>query len=586
MTDQNNRGFRKFMLDPKNSVMTYIADNIPPEHLSQQHQQGSSGRLQHGPTNGQQQQQQDPSRPQQNQPLSQPPQNQSHQDGFMRPPLPTRPSQSNSPSSSPRPGYAQPVRSSQMSLNTPYVASKVSQANQGLNGYAGAQSQGPGSQSMSNSSLAQESVSQQGPQSQYSSVQNGGPSAAVVGQGPPQPGARRRNSPQSAPRLYHRMMLEFEITKKTFFLAKSQHNTHEMASTAYELESSSRRIWGLRYEHSWEFEGYSEAGHQAVFSKWQAEYEMWADTVLDIQDGQILADVANPSKYGHTSMHRDAEDWDSRSRHDRAGFQELNGEIQHPSPSMRLGEMLPHMPQQMAPNQQVLPQQQMPLQQQMSIPQQMPPQQQFPPPQQMPQLQTLSMDQSKPPSQSMQSSQRSWPVPPESFPQNGPPPTFSDQNMPPQQRQQSPQPPQMPIIQSPPPNMQNGQSMQPDQLNASPNIQNAPIGLAPNVPDPNMQQPQNTRPGQPPNTQQAQTRPPQQYTQQNQGMPSDPAPKGPRQQILGLGQQGPPRNGMSPGQSAPQSQNMGPRQNPSSRPGSQVPSSLQAGGQMLGGGRS
>ena len=43
---------------------------------------------------------------------------------------------------------------------------------------------------------------------------------------------------------------------------------------------------------------------------------------------------------------------------------------------------------------------------------------------------------------------------------------------------------------------------------------------------------------------------------------------------------------MSPGQSAPQSQNMGPRQNPSSRPGSQVPSSLQAGGQMLGGGRS
>ena len=222
MTDQNNRGFRKFMLDPKNSVMTYIADNIPPEHLSQQHQQGSSGRLQHGPTNGQQQQQQDPSRPQQNQPLSQPPQNQSHQDGFMRPPLPTRPSQSNSPSSSPRPGYAQPVRSSQMSLNTPYVASKVSQANQGLNGYAGAQSQGPGSQSMSNSSLAQESVSQQGPQSQYSSVQNGGPSAAVVGQGPPQPGARRRNSPQSAPRLYHRMMLEFEITKKTFFLAKSR----------------------------------------------------------------------------------------------------------------------------------------------------------------------------------------------------------------------------------------------------------------------------------------------------------------------------------------------------------------------------
>lgn len=217
MADQNNRGFRKFMLDPKNSVMTYIADNIPPEHLSQ-HQQGSNGRMQHGPMNGQQQ---DPSRLQQNQLLSQNPQNQS-QDGFMRPPLPNRPSQSNSPSSSPRPGYAQPVQSSQMPLTAPYVASNVSQANQGLNGYAGAQSQGPGSQPMSNLSLAQESVSQHGPQSQFSPVQNGGPSAAVVGQGPPQPGARRRNSPQSAPRLYHRMMLEFEIMKTTFFLAKSR----------------------------------------------------------------------------------------------------------------------------------------------------------------------------------------------------------------------------------------------------------------------------------------------------------------------------------------------------------------------------
>lgn len=219
MADHNNRGFRKFMLDPKSSVLTYIADNIPPEHMS--HQQGSNGRLQSGAMNSQQPNVQDPNRFQQNQNLGQTPQNQS-QDNLMRPPLPTRPSQSNSPSSSPRPGYAQPVQSSQMPMNTPYIASNMVQPNQGLNGYAGAQSQLPGSESTSNLSMAQESMSQQDPQGRFSSIQNSSPSTAIMGQGPPQPGARRRNSPQSAPRLYHRMMLDFEITKKAFFTARAR----------------------------------------------------------------------------------------------------------------------------------------------------------------------------------------------------------------------------------------------------------------------------------------------------------------------------------------------------------------------------
>lgn len=214
MADPSSRGFRKFMLDPKSSVMTYIADNIPPDHLS--HQQGSNGRLHNGPMNGQQPNVQDPNQLQQNYNLTQNPQNQS-QDGLMRPPLPTRPSQSNSPSLSPRPGYAQPTQSSQMPMNTPYIASNISQSNQELSGYAGAQSQLPGPQSMSNPSMAQ-----QGPLSQYPSIQNSSSSTTPLTQGPPQPGARRRNSPQSAPRLYHRMLLEFEITKKAFFLAKSR----------------------------------------------------------------------------------------------------------------------------------------------------------------------------------------------------------------------------------------------------------------------------------------------------------------------------------------------------------------------------
>ncbi|CAF9942732.1 hypothetical protein IMSHALPRED_004607 [Imshaugia aleurites] len=600
MADQNARGFRRFMLDPKNSVMTYIADNIPPEHLS--HQQGSNGRLQNGPMNSQQSNTPDPNRLQQNQVLGQNAQNQS-QDDFIRPPLPTRPSQSNSQSSSPRPGYAQPVHSSQMPMNTPYIASNVSQANQGPNGYAGTQSQLPGSHSMSNIAMAPGTMSQQGPQSQYSSLQSSSPSTAKLGQGPPQPGSRRRNSPQSAPRLYHRLILEFEITKKAFFVAKSrkmasphkslgaptdimlENDIQEMTSAAYELESIARRIWGLRFEHSWEFEGYSEAGHQAVYSKWQAEYEMWADTVLDIQDGQVLADAANPSKYGNTSMHRDAEERDSQSRQDRSGFQGLNGETQHQNSSMQQGDMPPHMLQQMPQHQPVLSHQQMALQQEMPPPQQMPPQQQFPPSQQMPpqqqmpQLPDLPMAQSMPPGQSMQNSRPPQPMLPGSFAQNGPPPTMTEQNMPPQQRQQSPQPPQMTNIQNPPPTMQNGPSMQPSPFNGPPNTQN--IANTPaqtmqqpqRMSSPNFQQPQNTRPGQAPGMQQGQNRPPQQYMQQQQ------------QQNIGPGQQGPPRNGMPPGQPMSQGQNLGPRQNASPRPDSQVPLNLQAGGQMRGNGR-
>lgn len=197
--------------------MNYIADNIPSEHPS--HQQGSNGRVQqHGPGNSQQPNVQDANGFQQNQILSQNGQNQA-QDGFMHSHLPHRPSQVNSQSSSPRPGYAQPVQSSQLPLTAPYIASNLGHTHHGMDGSAGAQSQFPSSQSVSNLSLAQEPTTQQ---DRYSTIQDGGKSTATTGQGPPEPGARRKNSPQSAPRLYHRMVLQYEITKKAFFAAKSR----------------------------------------------------------------------------------------------------------------------------------------------------------------------------------------------------------------------------------------------------------------------------------------------------------------------------------------------------------------------------
>ena len=571
-----DRGFRKFMLDPKSSVMTYIADNMPAEHLS--HQQGGNSGLQHGSVH-------DPNGQQENQLPSQHSQGQS-QGGFVRPYLPHRPSQSNSQSSSPLPGYAQPVQSTQLPVNSPYIASNLSQANPGSNGYTAAQSQLPSSQSLSNVSMVQDPLSQKDSQNHDSQT------TAALGQGPPQPGARRRNSPQSAPRLYHRMILEFDIMKQAFFLAKSreiaflhyngpgalaynilERSIQEMTSIAYDLESSARRIWGLRYEHSWEFEGYSEVAHQAVFSKWQAEYEMWADTVLDIQDGQVLADAANPIKYGNASMHKDSEDWNSQLRQDQSGDQSLHGETEHQDHFMHQEHIPSGLPQQIYP------------QQQMILPQQMPPQQQISPPQQIPQLQNLSMSQSTPPFQNFQSSQTSQPMPPGAFPQSGPPGTTSDQGMSLQQRQQSPHPPQMQI---PTPSLQNVQYMPPGQFTGSQNMQKAPNGppsrilQPPNMQDPNMQQPQNTQPRQSPNMQQGQSRPPQQYMQQNQGIPPGSAPYMPQQQNPGVGQQGPPRNGPPLGQTMSQGQNTGARQ---SSGGSPLPPSLQAGGQVQGNGK-
>ena len=38
---EQNHGFRKFIMDPKSSVMSYIAENIPPERLYQQQQTGT-----------------------------------------------------------------------------------------------------------------------------------------------------------------------------------------------------------------------------------------------------------------------------------------------------------------------------------------------------------------------------------------------------------------------------------------------------------------------------------------------------------------------------------------------------------------
>ncbi len=68
----------------------------------------------------------------------------------------------------------------------------------------------------------------------------------------------------------------------------------EMSIAAYELESLSRKLWTLRRDHAGDFEEYSDLGHVSVLASWQAQYELWADTVLDLQDARTLGSGPAP----------------------------------------------------------------------------------------------------------------------------------------------------------------------------------------------------------------------------------------------------------------------------------------------------
>lgn len=331
-----------------------------------------------------------------------------------------------------------------------------------------------------------------------------------------------------------------------------------MASAAYELEAQSRRIWSLRVEHAWEFEGFTEASHQSVITGWQAQFELWADTVLDIQEGHFNPTQSKPESHDNGLMSTTSEGWDPRRR------QENNGNIGTDS-------KLPA-----------------------NIPVQAP---------QMPQLQNLSLGQNSPPQQNMPYPGFSQPTPPGAFPQSSPAGPNENSVNPGivGQQQPSPQLQQMPMGQSTTPNMassgQNGQSMQ--QPGSLPNgqTQNMPLGQgsyqqAQSTPQGGAIFPQQAQslpsgapiPGPGPNSQQGQNIPPGRngYVQQGQVVPPGSGPNMQQRQNIsqgpplnmqqrpnaGQGPPGPPRN------QTPPVQNM--QAYPSTRP--QVPGSLQAGG--------
>lgn len=48
-----------------------------------------------------------------------------------------------------------------------------------------------------------------------------------------------------------------------------------------------------------EFKKYSEIGHASVIASWQSQFEMWVDTVLDLQDAQALGNGPAPWSGGN-----------------------------------------------------------------------------------------------------------------------------------------------------------------------------------------------------------------------------------------------------------------------------------------------
>ena len=212
---EQSRSFRKFILDPKSSVMTYIADNIP-----QAHQQGEPGHgsSHHDSIAGQQADIYDPNRVQQN--LGQSHANLSSssfghsQDSY-------QPNPAVSQSTSPQHTYAQQAQNSQMSSSQAYLASNLNQP-------ASKPANNPIVQSVPRPDPPQWQVGGQNPLSQQATpvqdlmAHNNAQNVNSLPIGPPPAGARRATSPQSAQRQYHRMVLDFERAKNVFSVAQSR----------------------------------------------------------------------------------------------------------------------------------------------------------------------------------------------------------------------------------------------------------------------------------------------------------------------------------------------------------------------------
>ena len=204
-------GIRKFMNDPKSSVMNYLAENMAAQHLQQQQLQqnpGTSGLQQSNSPYGQQYPHQGSNG------LSGQFQNNSNASQTSLTQSQVGHSGSGFQTSSPQPGYSQPSQNPHILPSVPYLGSNISSnVDQPSETHSGEESVHPDIQHQNSQTQGQQ---------QFGQSLVGDISMTNLGKAPPTSSMKHNSSPQSATRLYHRMNLDFEATKGAFFNAKSR----------------------------------------------------------------------------------------------------------------------------------------------------------------------------------------------------------------------------------------------------------------------------------------------------------------------------------------------------------------------------
>ncbi|KAF2187542.1 hypothetical protein K469DRAFT_748832 [Zopfia rhizophila CBS 207.26] len=101
--------------------------------------------------------------------------------------------------------------------------------------------------------------------------------------GPAPPPADSLNATVLAPRTYHRMVVNFETLKLLYYTAKAQPHHIDLSAPAAKLKSLAREIWTMRFTRAQEFE-YSDSAHEQIITVWKTEFELWSDVLEDLAD--------------------------------------------------------------------------------------------------------------------------------------------------------------------------------------------------------------------------------------------------------------------------------------------------------------
>ncbi|KAI8628982.1 hypothetical protein F5Y19DRAFT_485337 [Xylariaceae sp. FL1651] len=112
------------------------------------------------------------------------------------------------------------------------------------------------------------------------------PNVHLVGPAPP-PAEPQVIVTLPAPRLYHRMITEYETIKAVFYSAKMQRTHNDLSPLASKLKALCRDIWNIRYTRASEF-GYNEATTEERITEWKTQFEYWTDVLEDLLDARYV----------------------------------------------------------------------------------------------------------------------------------------------------------------------------------------------------------------------------------------------------------------------------------------------------------